>query len=489
MFWFTAIALVVVTALSFAVSWRSSSQWHTVTETMAVCLAVFAAAIAWIRHRESRDVAFLLLAVGFFATGLLDALHAVVTAEGIAERLPPSIESLVPWSWLASRTLLSICLYLSWAVWKHSDLRVHLTDRKVYATVGGLSVALLVAAAVMPLSQSAYSNLWVYRPAELIPGAFFVLALVGYLNKGRWREDSFECCLVCSLMIAVVMHLFVMPFSLNLHDGRFDAAHAMKIASYGMIVVGLLAGVSAACQQMQRLSRLHEANVAELARANEGLRVFVRSASHDLKAPIRHIAGFSEFLLGDAKDRLTEEEADDLRRIGQAAEHMSKLLESLLKFAKLDAASLHPKQFSVTQAVDAAVVQLPMRDQTRVTYENLGDLIGDQPLLTVVFQNLIENGLKYSRTGDSHVVVRTEPVDEGVMVSVADDGIGVDPAQSQRIFEPGVRAVAESEFQGTGFGLATCARIIEAHEGRIWVEANGQQGSTFKFVLPSQTQV
>jgi len=484
----TAGGLLVLLVLAFAVTWSSTPLWHTVTEVVAVCLALFAGMIAWLRHRESDDVVFLLIAIGFVATAVLDGVHAFVTADGVTGQLPAWLSSLVPWSWLASRCLLSVCLYLSWVAWKHTEFKRRLSRRNVYWLVGGLSAGLLAAAILSPFSQSAYPNLWVYRPAELIPGAFFVLALVGFVNKQGWRNDGFELWLVCSLLVASVSQILVMPFSLNLFDGRFDLGHGLKLTSYAMIVIGLLKSVSVAGEQFRQLGQLHEAKVAELARANEGLRVFLRSASHDLKAPIRHIAGFSGFLLEDAKDRLTEEEADDLRRIGQAADHMSKLLESLLKFAKFDAASVKPTQFSVNQAVDAAVVQLPMQDQMRVTYEDLGELVGDQSLMTVVFQNLIENGLKYTRQGDSQVVVRAEPVESGVMVSVQDDGIGVAPEQSQRIFEPGVRAVAESEFEGTGFGLATCARIIEAHEGRIGVEPNPNQGSVFKFVLPTVSE-
>ncbi|MEM8668275.1 MAG: ATP-binding protein [Planctomycetota bacterium] len=486
-FWAVTGATLSLAVIASGFSWNSSAQFHMVCETIAICCALFAAAIGWERFRDTEQRSALLISCTFFATAVLDIWHVVVTSPSVASQLPDWMSSSVVWSWLGSRMVLGVGLYLSWLVETDERVDQRLNLKNTPFVVALIAIVSVVMVSVLPFSQSAYANLLVYRPAEWIPGAFFALALVGYWRRGRWMDNPFERWLVGSLVLATLTQWFVMPFSLQWYDSRFDVAHLLKIVSYAMVAVGWLAELSQSSHKLEQLQREHESSISELARANEGLRVFVRSASHDLKAPIRHIAGFSEFLLEDAKDRLNAEEAEDLRRIREAAQHMSKLLESLLRFAKFDAGSLQPTQFSVNQAVDAALVQLPANDQMRVTCADLGDIVGDQSLLTLVFQNLIENGLKYTRKADSKVVVRSETIDEGVLVSVSDDGIGVDPEQSNRIFEPGVRAVGESEFTGTGFGLATCARIIQAHEGKIWVEPNPEHGSTFKFILPTAT--
>ena len=277
-------------------------------------------------------------------------------------------------------------------------------------------------------------------------------------------------------------------------------SHVYALIATAAIVIGaLLAVIALLTLRLRRLESVRKKAVAELddasaayahanqrlARANEGLEAFVRSASHDLKAPIRHIYGFCGFVRESAADRLTDKEMKDLQRVMDAASHLSKLLDSLLRFAKLGATSLRHETFSLTDVVDVVVAQLPSDLQSSVSYRNLSTVTGDRVLLTLVMQNLIENGLKYVDTRPPRVVVASESTPTETRVSVIDNGIGVDQEKQDRIFEPGVRGVADSEIEGTGFGLAACAQIIHAHQGKIWVESNHSKGSTFHFTIPA----
>jgi light-regulated signal transduction histidine kinase (bacteriophytochrome) len=167
-----------------------------------------------------------------------------------------------------------------------------------------------------------------------------------------------------------------------------------------------------------------------------------------------------------------------------AASHMSDVLQSLLRFAKLGPTSLQHDTVSLSDIVDTVVSQLPVERQTQVRYAQLSTVTGDRTLLTVVMQNLIENGLKYVQNRSPQVIVQSETTSRGTHVMVIDNGIGVNRKQLTRIFEPGVRGVSDSEFAGSGFGLATCARIVTAHQGEIWAEPNAEGGSTFHFTIP-----
>ncbi len=444
-------------------------------ETIATLIAMFAGVMSLVRHQTREDNVFLLIAAGFFGTSVLDGYHAIVTASGVSEYLPSALPSLIPWSWLASRCFLSFCLFLSWLAWRRGRDRPVVSNTTIYVGTSAFALASFVFFACAPLPPAYYPDLVLHRPAEWIAGLFFCLALFGYASKGTWRHDLFERMLICSLLLAVIDQLVVMPRSASLFDSMFDLAHILKIASYTLVAVGLTGTVVLALAEVQRLNLERKQHVAELAHANEGLEAFLRTASHDLKAPLRHIYGFCGFVRRDAADRLSENETEDLQRAMDAASHMSNLLDSLLGFAKLGVSSLRYEPFSLAEVVEQVVARLPAEQQARVVHSNLGLVAADKRLLTLVLQNLIENGLKYVRDPSARVTIQSASSPEGIQVSVADQGIGLERAQWKRIFEPGIRGVSDTEFEGTGFGLATCrtdrARASRRDLGRIKTRA------------------
>jgi signal transduction histidine kinase len=265
----------------------------------------------------------------------------------------------------------------------------------------------------------------------------------------------------------------------------------LSLGAYVMVVVSLLASIAYTSKELDGQYQELTKRLAALEGANEGLEAFVRSASHDLKAPLRHIATFCGFVQNDAADRLTQRETEDLERVTQSANHMTELVSSLLDFAKLGSTSLERSEFSLSEVVKTVVVQLTAEQQSRVVYGNLATIHADPKLLTLVMQNLVENALKYVRVQDPpvepQVIVQTERTDNEVIVRVADNGTGMERRQWERVFEPGVRGVEQGEVAGTGYGLASCKRIIAAHGGRIWVDSEVGKGSTFHFTLPHRS--
>jgi signal transduction histidine kinase len=489
----TVVVLVVVFLFASAIPWQSSSQVHTLLESVASLLALFAGVLALVRQQTHRDRVFLFIGVGFLGASILDGYHMLVTSNRISTRLPSALPALIPWSWLASRCFLSVCLFLSWLAWKRSGSRPVVSDATIYLSVAAVMLLSTLFLALVPLPLAYRPDFLLHRPAEWIPAIFFGLALGGYVSIGTWRHNAFDRFLICSLMVALASQLVVMPQSKQLFDGMFDLAHLFKIVSYVLVVIGLIVSVWTAFAEVERLDVLSKQTVADLARtnerlahANEGLEAFVRSASHDLKAPLRHIYGFCNFVRTDAADRLTPNEMTDLQRVMDAATHMSKLLESLLRFAKLGATSLQHETFSLSEVVETIVAQLPKDQQSCVIHTDLSEVTGDKSLLTVVLQNLIENGLKYAEMDPPQVTIRSELSPGETRISVIDNGIGVASQKSTQIFEPGVRAVDDADVAGAGFGLATCARIVTAHQGSIWVESNAERGSTFIFTIPKR---
>ncbi|MBI5394544.1 MAG: GAF domain-containing protein, partial [Verrucomicrobia bacterium] len=261
----------------------STSLAHVLTEAAASPLAAFAGVVALVRYYSRKDAAFLFIGVGFAGAALLDGYHSLVSSPGVASHAAAQATPLIVWSWLASRTFLGLMLWLSAAA---SIAPVPgkglagVRDGVVYALGAGLVVVAVVVLAVVPLPAVRGWGAWLPRPQELAPAALFGLALSAYWRGGRWRLDVFQQYLVLSLMVGVAGQVGFMAFSRQTFDVMFDAAHACKLFSYGLVVVGSLASVLQLLRRAERSTeetrRANLAIVKEMAereRAVEALRL------------------------------------------------------------------------------------------------------------------------------------------------------------------------------------------------------------------------
>ena len=222
--------------------------------------------------------------------------------------------------------------------------------------------------------------------------------------------------------------------------------------------------------------------------ANAELEAFSYSVAHDLRAPLRSISGFSDVLGDHLGDRLDAEGRALLGRIIGATSRMDGIIEALLSLARLTRTELRRETVDLAQIADAVIARLRAREPTRqVELVNVGEklAIGDRGLLTVVLENLLGNAWKFT---SARPVARIElgrtTTDTGATVFfVRDDGAGFDMSFVGKLFVPFQRLHAAREFAGTGIGLATVARIVARHGGRIWAEGAIGKGATFSFVL------
>ncbi|HZR24771.1 MAG TPA: ATP-binding protein [Vicinamibacterales bacterium] len=222
--------------------------------------------------------------------------------------------------------------------------------------------------------------------------------------------------------------------------------------------------------------------------ANRELESFSYSVSHDLRAPLRSIDGFSEALLEDAGPALTPETRSHLERIINAARRMSLLIDDLLALSRVSRAEMKREQVDISDLAAHIVADLRRADPDRgVVVEIAPDLraVGDGQLIRLALQNLIENAWKFtSRKPRSVIAVgRARDEDGAGAFFVRDDGAGFDPEYTDKLFGPFQRLHAASEFPGTGIGLATVQRIVHRHGGHVWAEGQLQQGACFYFTL------
>lgn len=226
-----------------------------------------------------------------------------------------------------------------------------------------------------------------------------------------------------------------------------------------------------------------------LLRSNADLQQFAYAASHDLKAPLRTIAGFVQVLRRVYAAHLEGRAQDMLERIARAARQLDELTDALLAFARLDAAADTREPADCGQLVRQALQLLQPQIEHAGMQVEVGDLPtvpGDPALLAHLFLNLVGNALRYHRAGVPPVLrIAAERQEDRWVLAFDDNGLGVDASQRERIFAGFVRLHRHEEIEGTGMGLAICRRIVERHAGTIWVEGKPTPGSVFKVALPA----
>lgn len=228
--------------------------------------------------------------------------------------------------------------------------------------------------------------------------------------------------------------------------------------------------------------------LAGLEAKNRELEAFAYSVSHDLRAPLRAIGGFSRMLLDRHAEQLDAEANRLLQVVVTNVRQMSQLIDDLLEFSRLGRTALKKSSIDMEelagQVVQEALTRAPGREAD-VSIVDLPEAIGDAGLLRQVLCNLVDNALKYSRHRDiARITIRGAVGSTDVEYLVSDNGAGFDMAFVDKLFGVFQRLHSSDEFEGTGVGLAIVRRIIERHSGRVWAEAAPGEGATVHFTLP-----
>lgn len=228
----------------------------------------------------------------------------------------------------------------------------------------------------------------------------------------------------------------------------------------------------------------------ELAALNKEIESFSYSVSHDLRGPLRSMDGFSLALLEDYGDKLDDEARDSLQRIRNASQRMGRLIDELLGLSRVTRAELTIRPVNLSEIARAIADSLDQQHPTRHVQWVIEEGIvvqADKSLMQIAMQNLLENAWKFTAKNE-HAVIRVGMTrrDGRQECFVADNGVGFDMAYADRLFGAFQRLHHESEFPGTGIGLAIVQRIFRRHEGTIWAQAQPGVGATFFFQLKEQ---
>ena len=298
-----ALIAVALTAGAAAVAMsdgRGGAGVHTLLETAATLLAVIVGAMALVTYYARGERRFLFVGGGFLGAALLDGYHAIVTSALFAPYLPSASPSLIPWSWIASRLLLSVLLWLSYrTISRRANATTTSADdkdgsaRRVLLAIAVATVASFAFFAIAPLPRAYYPEFFIHRPEELVPALFLFLALIGYLGKGDWAREPFDHWLVIALIVGLIGQAGYMTFSMRLFDPAFDLAHGLKIVSYACVLIGLMLdmiivrrSLEATAHQLAYAKKTLESEIAFRRHAEEAVveseerfRVFAETAS------------------------------------------------------------------------------------------------------------------------------------------------------------------------------------------------------------------
>jgi two-component system sensor histidine kinase/response regulator len=229
-----------------------------------------------------------------------------------------------------------------------------------------------------------------------------------------------------------------------------------------------------------------EAEIAAHKRTLAEVEAFNYSVSHDLRAPLRPLDGFSEALLEDYADKLDERGRNYLTRIRAAAQRMGQLIDDLLELSRVSRADLRRQQLDLSGLVAAIVADIradPAAGEREVICTPDLQVSADARLLRIALENLLRNAWKFTaRQAQPRIEFGCTTGGKELIYSVRDNGVGFDPTYASKLFQPFQR-LHTAEFAGTGIGLAIVDRIVRRHEGRIWGESAPDQGATFFFTL------
>ena len=309
------------------------------------------------------------------------------------------------------------------------------------------------------------------RPAEDVPALMDHIARISSVTEGcSWKHLTKDGALI--------------DVEVTSHPLTFAGKSAR------VVLANDITARKRAEQAIKQLNENLENRSALLEHANKELEAFSYSVSHDLRAPLRAIDGFSRILVEDYADRLDREATRVLNVIRTNTQNMGKLIDDLLAFSRLSRKQMEKSPVDMNGLAQAVVSEIRSADAEKAPQFDVGALNaahGDPAMLRQVFMNLLSNAAKYSKGNDTPLIKIGSHTQNGESVYyVQDNGVGFDMNYVDKLFGVFQRLHTTEEFEGTGVGLAIVQRIIQRHGGRVWAEGKVNEGATFYFSLPRE---
>ncbi|SDJ88841.1 sensor histidine kinase [Natronorubrum texcoconense] len=376
---------------------------------------------------------------------------------------------------------------------RSKDVVSAVDGRHVVIGIGGLYVALGTARVLtqLPLDRSIASVAIVFA---FIAGSGAVLVVGGYRLPNDEIHPQFYSTIAwwCLGGIGAILGMLAL-YHVQPDTGLTEPERSIPILTAFASAAGFGVGTydaraRTATHTLQQQNRTLERVQTQLEESNERLEQFAYVASHDLKEPLRMVSSYLQLVDSRYADELDEEGEEFLEYAVDGAERMREMIDDLLEYSRIETRGEPFEPVDLGGVMDDVRKNLELRleeTDADLEVEDLPRVEGDASQLQQLFQNLLSNAVAYSGEEPPRVTVTAERDGDEWIVSVSDEGIGIDSADQKRIFRIFQRLHSHEEYEGTGIGLALCQRIVERHGGDIWVDSEPDEGATFSVALPA----
>ncbi|MGA7544076.1 MAG: ATP-binding protein [Nitrososphaeraceae archaeon] len=493
-------------------TWVLSEIHHFYIELFAVLLAAILSFYYLARAHTLNDKFSLFIGIGFLANALIDLLHVVVSFTFMHEFM--FLKYFIPQTWFAGRIFLGAMFAIAIANYPRlsskSDTIYNPSDKnendKIPRILFVSLFALTAISGILAISSlflvfpgAVLDNFPIHRPYEIPALALFLVALIYfYKNELYKKRDIFYKGLLGALVIDIFGQI-IMAYSTTSFDTAHNVAHVLKDAAYFVNIIGLAlssinynAMLKQANRNLIEREEIISSQYEKLKQSDKMKDEFVNIAAHELRTPIQPILGLSEIM----RPKVNSEDQVYVDVIVRNAKRLQRLTEEILDVTKIESQSLkiEAEEFNLKDVIVNCINDVILdkhltndgKDKPKILYDPKDlPLKADKNRISQVVTNLMSNALKFSSGGTISVQSSLKSNDKNnnneVIVSIKDNGQGIDPEILPRLFSK----FATKSYSGTGLGLFICKSIVEAHGGSIWAENNSDgKGATFSFTLP-----
>lgn len=471
---------------------------HTIIEFLGVVVSTAVFIVAWYNFQHTRSMQELIICLTFLAMGIISFAHAL-SYNGMPDFFTPNSVNKASTYWIFFRLLRAVGIFAA-VVFRPKLLKAGAGALGyLFATVTLVVMAIVLIAVdpgVLPrmyvtgVGQTALKVVLEFVGIGLETVALIYL----WMRKQYYMEDRF--------LTAALIFLIFSSVAFTLYSSAYDTynliGHIYMVAAFILILRGLFVGSVVRLYEANRFleeqrRKLAEVNT-ELERLNQLKTDFLANTNHELRTPLTSIIGFTEMLLDRETGPLNEIQRDYLLEINDSSQRLLVDINNLLDLSKLEAGQMkvNLKNGSLVEVAGEVLRQFkPLFRQknqhiSAILPEQLPPMAMDREKVKKVLVNLLSNAHKFApEEGCIGLIIEVQPDQDTVIVSVTDDGIGLNWAEADNVFEKFYQAEGASRrHEGTGLGLTLAKHFVELHGGRIWVASEPGQGTTFSFSLP-----